>query len=77
MKAREGLQWAVTSKTGPNDVSCVVWALGKLYLYFLRVFYILTTTSKCSTYIMKACGGLRWVVKRKMGPNDCLVSFGP
>jgi hypothetical protein len=68
-------------KNGPKRLSCVIWAIGTLFLSSLCFFYILTTTSRfyqCSTYIMKACGGLWWVVTGKTGPNDtsCVWALG-
>ena len=38
IKGQEGLGWAAIGKTGPNDASCVVWAIGKSTFYFF-VFY--------------------------------------
>jgi hypothetical protein len=38
-KGYENDGWgAETTKTGPNDVSCVVWALGE-FLFFFFVFF--------------------------------------
>ena len=34
--------WSVvTTRTGPDDASSVVWAIGKFFYKFLHVFYIL------------------------------------
>ena len=33
-------------KTGPNDASCVVWAIGKLFFDFLRDILLITTLFK-------------------------------
>jgi hypothetical protein len=30
--------WAATMKTGPNDASGVVWALGELFFFFFVFF---------------------------------------
>ena len=39
LRTRGGLEWAMTTKAGPNDARHVVWALGMI---FLRFFWILT-----------------------------------
>ena len=36
LKVQGRLEWAATTKTGPNDASGVVWALGAFF--FLRFF---------------------------------------
>ena len=56
-------------KTGPNDASSVVWALGKFFLNYFRVFLILTNVLLC-------IGPVNYeidtgsVATRKTGPND-------
>ena len=32
------------TKTGTNDVSCVVWTLGKFFFFSFHVLLVLTTT---------------------------------
>ena len=32
------MRWATTTKTGPNDASGVVWALGTRFFLFFLVF---------------------------------------
>ena len=36
------IEKAVTTKTGLNNVSGVIWALGKILKYFICIFLILT-----------------------------------
>ena len=36
------MDWAGTTKTGPNDARHVVWAIGDFFFIFLRFFLILT-----------------------------------
>ena len=48
---------------GPNDVPCVVWAIGEFFLQFLSCFiYILTNV--CSLPTKYATG------RPRTGPND-------
>ena len=52
---------AGTTKTGPNDASCVVWAIGKFYIYFFRVFkyQLMLYTYTVAIYKMLRLGGWR------------------
>ena len=60
IKGQEGLGWAAIGKTGPNDASCIVWAIGKYFL-FLRVLFILTI----SFCLFKSYSRYKWT--RRVG----------
>ena len=62
LKRQEGLGWAVTTRTGPNDAGCVVWALSKFFS-FLHVFLILNNVYRYYLRV-KAMG------RARMGGND-------
>ena len=51
------------TKIGPNDVRCVVWAIGE---FFFRVFHILTNVMYIYTIVMET----ERYVTTKLGPND-------
>jgi hypothetical protein len=36
-----GLRWAAITKTGPNDVSGVVWAIVRFFLFLIILTYFL------------------------------------
>ena len=61
--------------TGPNDVSRVVWALGEIFIYFLRVFFWYLTIYIGTTDILKVQCGSTQATMTTMGPNDarCVV----
>ena len=42
LKVRRGQSEVKITITGPNDAGRVVWAIGKLFYFFIRVFLILT-----------------------------------
>ena len=43
----DGFNRTVTTRTGPNDARCVVWAISKFFFIFLRIFF---TTYSCFRY---------------------------
>ena len=66
---------AVTTRTGPNDASHVVWAIGKFFIYiFFLCFFIL---NKCFIlYIGFKLGNIRHG-GREWAQTTRLASFGP
>jgi hypothetical protein len=81
MKVRGRCGWAATMKTGPNDMSSVIWALDTSFN--LRVFYMLTYifTILGFIYFLKERGGLGWVTvgdDDENGPKRCQMHcLGP
>ena len=45
-----GLLWAAMTKTGPNNASHVVWALGMYYFFFVFFKYINFGSQKSYNY---------------------------
>ena len=41
VNAQRGLGWAAIEKIGPNNVSCVIWAIGMSFFLFLHILLIL------------------------------------
>ena len=41
LKVRRGRLEVTMTTTGPNDAFRVVWAFGKLFYFFIRVFFLL------------------------------------
>src|ERR1700678_3815932 len=74
--AQEGFGWTAITKTGPNDIRHVVWALGTIFLIFnlfSRVLYILTNGFLFylgCIYVLQAREGFGWTAMTKTGPND-------
>ena len=61
---------AATREMGPNDVSCIIWAIC-MYFFFLHVFYILTTLVLFRFNIcFKETGRVGVGRSDKTGPND-------
>ena len=65
--------WPAMRKTGPNDASCVVWAIGKSFflfsLFFIhsnRFFFVYLGLIR----VINRWRGLGWPAMRKTGPND-------
>src|ERR1700678_2645828 len=72
--AQEGFGYMAITKTGPNDIRHVVWALGTIFLifnFFSHVLYILTDGFLfylgCIRYNGRVFG---WTAMTKTGPND-------
>ena len=69
------------TRTGPNDVSGIIWALGTSFFFFV-FFYILTNdfiAFRCSIYGLNVQGGLGMLATTKTGPNNarCVIwAFG-
>ena len=57
LHVRDALGKAAMMKMGPNDMSWVVWAIGKFFFLFFHDFLLLTTV--CRYYLCS--GGTRWV----------------
>ena len=71
LKLRMYLQEAMTKRTGPNDVFCVVWAISKFFL-ILFVFFINTNHL---TGILNLRMYLREATMKRTSPNNvfCVV----
>src|SRR5271168_4976704 len=61
-----GLGWAALTRTGPNDVACVVWAISEFFSTFSVVFH---TNSIVLDYIhvLTRRGGLGWAALTRTG----------
>src|ERR1700678_1357678 len=74
--AQEGFGWTAITKTGPNDIRHVVWALGTIFLIFNISSHVLCILTNgflfylgC-IYVLQAREWFGWTAMTKTGPND-------
>ena len=75
LKGPGGLRWAAITKTGPNDASGVVWAIGTFLSFFLFDTNLFFNVYIGSIYILQGWGGLRWAVVTKTGHRFSFFFF--
>ena len=69
---------AAETKTGPNNASAVVWAIGEFFFFFHLFFFFWMLTNVYCIFIM-----VYYIYNRKGGDDEnrpkqmCLASFGP
>ena len=61
---------ATTTRTGPNDASHVVWALGEFFFNLLHVFFGYLTIYIGTTDSLKVQCGSTQAKTTTTGPND-------
>ena len=67
-----GLGWPVMRKTGPNGASCVVWATGMFFFYFLRVLLLFSVLFRFYLHF-KMTGRVGLGGDEKNGPKQCVL----